>query len=154
MHQNKMIAVIGARSCDKDIFQSAEEIGELLAKKGYNIICGGMGGVMEAVCKGAKTYSGITIGILPGDHTEEANPYVDIAIASGMGIGRNILIIHSALAVIAINGGFGTLSEIAFALQLGKPVVGLGTWDVSENIIQANDPSDAIEKLAILIPAL
>ena len=122
-------------------------MGELLAKSGYTIICGGLGGVMEAACKGAKANNGTTIGILPGDNPNDANPFVDIAIATGMGVSRNLIIIRSAIAVVSISGGFGTLSELAFALQLEKPVVGLGSWDVSDQIVTASDPEDAMDKL-------
>ncbi len=151
MDSTKTIAIIGARACDDEITQIAEQMGGLLAKNGYTIICGGLGGVMEAVCKGAKANNGTTIGILPGDNPDDANSHVDIAIATGMGISRNLIIIRSAIAVVAINGGFGTLSELAFALQLQKPVVGLGTWDVSDHIVTASDPDDAIQKLTKLL---
>ncbi len=147
----KTIAVIGARECDQNIWQIAEKLGGLLALSGFKVICGGLGGVMEAVCKGAKSKQGVTIGILPGDSSTEANPYVDIAVATGMGIGRNLIIIRSADAVIAVNGGFGTLSEISFALQLKKPVIGIGSWDVSEHIHPVDTPEEAMEKLTYLI---
>ena len=146
-----MVAVIGAGDCDKRIYQLAEEAGRELANNGVTIICGGLGGVMEAVCKGAKSADGTTVGILPGDSTSSANKYVDIPIASGMGIGRNIIIIRSANAVLAIDGSYGTLSEIAFALQLKKPVVGLETWDVSKEVITASDPINAVKKIIKLI---
>jgi len=149
--KNKTIAIIGARDCDSIISQIAEQIGSLLAESGYTVICGGLGGVMEAVCKGAKAHHGTTIGILPGDDPHEANPYVDIAIATGVGVSRNLIIIRSATAVIAISGGYGTLSELAFALQLGKPVIGLGTWDISDDVIVADSPRDAMKKLNKLL---
>ena len=119
-----MVAVIGAGDCNSEIYRLAEETGALLGQKGYTTICGGLGGVMEAVCKGAKSSGGKTIGILPGSDPNEANSFVDFPIATGMGIGRNIVIIRSAEAVIAIDGKYGTLSELAFALQLNKPVIG------------------------------
>ena len=146
-----IVAVIGAGECDDRIYQLAESAGVRLAEKGYDIICGGLGGVMEAVCKGARGAGGRTIGILPGDDPESANKYIDIPIATGMGIGRNIIIIRSALAVLAINGSYGTLSEIAFALQLGKPVVGLETWDVSASIFQAANIDQAINEIVKLV---
>ncbi len=147
MYYNQKIAVIGARQCDQRLYDLAEEMGNLLAMSGYAVICGGLGGVMEAVCKGAKASSGLTIGILPGENPADANPFVDIAIASGMGISRNLIIIRSSAAVVAINGGFGTLSELAFALQLQKPVIGIETWDVSDQIDCADNPAEVIEKL-------
>jgi uncharacterized protein (TIGR00725 family) len=151
MDDSKTIAIIGARSCDAEVSVLAEQMGLLLAENGYNLICGGLGGVMEAVCKGARSKNGITIGILPGNNPGDANQYVDIPIATGIGVSRNLIIIHSAVAVIAISGGFGTLSELAFALQLEKPVIGLGTWEISEAVIKASDPGDAIEKLKKLL---
>ena len=151
MNFTKTIAIIGARACDEAILQIAEHMGSLLAENGYTVICGGLGGVMEAACKGAKARNGTTIGILPGDDPAEANPFVDIAIATGMGISRNLIIIRSAIAVVAISGGFGTLSELAFALQLQKPVVGLGTWDVTDKSVTASDPEDAMIKLTKLL---
>lgn len=147
MYHNQKIAVIGARQCDQRLYDLAEETGNLLAKNGYAVICGGLGGVMEAVCKGAKASNGLTIGILPGENPADANPFVDIAIASGMGISRNLIIIRSSAGVVAINGGFGTLSELAFALQLQKPVIGIETWDVSDQIDCADNPAEVIEKL-------
>ena len=151
MDYKKTIAVIGARVCDDEIASLAEHMGRLLAENGYTVICGGLGGVMEAVCKGAKAKNGKTIGILPGNNPVEANPHIDVSIATGMGVSRNLVIIRSSMAVIAISGGFGTLSELAFALQLEKPVIALQSWDVSENVTIASDPEDAIEKLKNLI---
>jgi uncharacterized protein (TIGR00725 family) len=142
-----IIAVIGAGSCDTENYSIAEEAGILLAKNGFTIICGGLGGVMEAVCKGARSEGGHTIGVLPGDNIKDANPYVSIPVATGMGIGRNIIIIRTAMAVLAIDGKYGTLSEIAFALQLQKPVVGLQSWDVSADIIQAPNIEQAVNEI-------
>jgi len=141
------IAVIGAGQCDKDIFEIAEKTGFLLAQNNYEIVCGGLGGVMEAVCKGSKKVNGVTIGILPGDDPGDANAFVDHPIATGMGIARNIIIVRSARVVLAIDGKYGTLSEIAYALQLKKPVIGLKTWNISDNIIHCNSPEQAIEKV-------
>jgi uncharacterized protein (TIGR00725 family) len=141
-----MIAVIGAGECDNKIYQLAYNTGKLLGKNGFNIICGGLGGVMEAVSKGVKEGGGNTVGILPGENPNQANSYIDFPIATGMGIGRNIIIIRSAQLVIAINGKYGTLSEIAFALQLGKPVIGLQSWDVSEDITKVESPEDCLLK--------
>jgi uncharacterized protein (TIGR00725 family) len=151
MNYKKTIAIIGARNCDDEISEIAERMGSLLAEDGYTIICGGLGGVMEAVCKGAKSKNGKTIGILPGNNPIEANPYIDIAIATGMGISRNLIIIRSAVAVIAIAGGYGTLSELAFAMQLEKPVVGIRTWEVSENVEIVSNPEEAILRINNLL---
>jgi uncharacterized protein (TIGR00725 family) len=149
-----MIAVIGARSCDQRVYELAFQAGEELARKGYTIICGGLGGVMEAACKGAKSAGGMTVGILPGNNPADANPFIDIPIATGLGAGRNLIIIHSAQAVLAVNGSYGTLSELAFALQLNKPVVGLATWDISEKIFSASSPHEAVEQITRLITSL
>ena len=106
---------------------------------------------MEAVCKGARAEGGTTIGVLPGDTTASANEYVDLPIATGMGIGRNIIIIRTAEAVLAIDGAYGTLSELAFALQLQKPVVGIETWDVSADIIHTANVSEAVKEIARIV---
>jgi uncharacterized protein (TIGR00725 family) len=151
LNYNKTIAVIGARECDTEMYRISEELGSLLAKDGFVIICGGMGGVMEAACKGAKKYDGITIGILPGSDPQDANPYVDTVIPTGLGISRNLIIVRAAAGVIAVNGGFGTLSELAFALQLHKPVVGLNTWDVSDKIFSVASPREAVIKISGLL---
>jgi uncharacterized protein (TIGR00725 family) len=144
---NKLIGVIGAGECSAEIYNQAYELGQLLGESGYSVICGGLGGVMEAVCKGVKKTLGTTIGVLPGNETNEANQYVDFPIATGMGIARNIIIIRTAAAVIAINGKYGTLSELAYALQLNKPVIGLNTWDVATDVVKVKTPEEAISKV-------
>lgn len=146
-----LIGVIGAGDCSSEIYKQAEELGQLLGGYGYTIICGGLGGVMEAVCKGAKTSNGTTIGILPGNDNSGANSYVDIPIATGIGIGRNIIIVRTASIIIAVDGMYGTLSELAFALQLNKPVIGLNSWDVSDNILQVKTPKEAVLKVKELL---
>ncbi len=142
---NPCIGVIGGAQVDNDILALAEAVGREIAKTGAILICGGKSGVMEAACKGAKAEGGVTIGVLPGEDRREANPFVDIPIVTGMGIGRNIVIVRSAGAIIAINGAYGTLSEIAYALQLGVPVVGLKTWEVSDGIHKADSAGRAVE---------
>ncbi|KPL12219.1 hypothetical protein AMJ85_01620 [candidate division BRC1 bacterium SM23_51] len=108
----------------------AEEVGRRIAQSGARLICGGLGGVMEAACKGAAEAGGTTIGILPGGDPGSANPYVEVAIATGLDIARNLIIVRTSDALIAINGSYGTLNEIAAALNLDKPVVALETWDL------------------------
>jgi uncharacterized protein (TIGR00725 family) len=108
------------------------------------VVCGGLGGVMEAACRGAKEAGGTTVGLLPGDDRGAANSFVDVAIPTGLGEGRNLLVVRSADALMAVGGGHGTLSEIALALKAGKRVVGLGTWDV-EGVEVADSPDDAVE---------
>jgi uncharacterized protein (TIGR00725 family) len=140
----KTIGVIGAGSCDEATAAMAYEIGKGIAQAGYALVCGGLGGVMEAACRGASEAGGLTIGILPGDTMASANPYVGLPIATGLGIARNVIIVRSSRVLIAISGGPGTLSEIAFALQLGVPVVSLKSFILSEQVIQARDPQQAL----------
>ena len=146
------IAVIGGRQCSPEEAKLAEAVGRELALRGATLICGGLSGVMEAACRGARAEGGITVGILPGDSRYAANPWVQIPIVTGIGLARNIIVVKSAQAVIAIDGSYGTLSEIAYALQTGTPVVGLNTWSLSlkekedDSIILAQDPSEAVEK--------
>jgi len=142
----KLIAVIGGRKVEKTLLKEAETVGRLIAGKKAVLVCGGLSGVMEAVSKGAKAEGGLTIGILPHDHKREANEYIDIPIATGLGIGRNVIIARTADALIAIGGEYGTLSEIAFALQMGKPVAGIRTWDI-KGIIKAENAEDAVNKI-------
>lgn len=142
---NKIIGVIGGRNVTDDIITVAEEVGRLIAEKGFNMICGGLSGVMEAASRGAKEAGGLTIGVLPHDDKSHANQYIDVPIVTGMGIGRNVIIARTADALIAVGGEYGTLSEIAFALQLGKPVIGVGSWDI-KGVIEAADAEDAVDK--------
>ncbi|MFH1335007.1 MAG: TIGR00725 family protein [Candidatus Zixiibacteriota bacterium] len=152
MRKSKIfIGVIGGGDCSEEVYKLAEEVGERVAKAGAVLVCGGLGGVMEAASKGAKNAGGVTIGILPGTDKNEANPYIDYPIATGLGGGRNLLVIGNSDAVIALPGEFGTLSEIAFALKSGKPVVGISTWDISEKIIQTKNPEEAVETAVKLI---
>ncbi|MBC7232396.1 MAG: TIGR00725 family protein [Chloroflexi bacterium] len=153
------IAVIGAGRCSAEVAALAEAVGQELAKRGAVLICGGLGGVMEAACRGAKAAGGVTVGILPGTSRREANRYVDIPIVTGMGEARNVLVVQSAQAVIAIHGEYGTLSEIAHALKLGIPVVGLYTWQLAKDgrenqaIVRAQTAQEAVEKaLALAVP--
>jgi uncharacterized protein (TIGR00725 family) len=147
-----LVAVVGDGVCSAETAEVAAEVGRLLAEKKVTIICGGLGGVMQAVCRGAKGAGGLTVGILPTANRRDANPYVDIPIATGMGQARNVIVVSSAQSVIAISGGYGTLSEIAHALKLGIPVVGLGTWQLTKDdhtgleVTFATGPRDAVEK--------
>jgi uncharacterized protein (TIGR00725 family) len=146
------ISVIGASNCSAKESKLAEEVGRELARRGAVVICGGLNGVMEAVCRGAKSEGGLTVGILPGNNRRDANPYVDIPIITGIGYARNSIVAKSGQAVIAVGGKYGTLSEIAYALQDKIPVIGLGTWKLAtikskdESIIIANNASDAVDK--------
>jgi len=139
------IGVLGGRDVGNDILQIAERVGAGIAKLGGILVCGGMGGVMEAACIGAKSKDGLTIGILPTSSKEEGNNYLDIAIATGMGSARNSIIVRSIDAAIAIDGQYGTLSEIAYCLEMGVKVIGLSTWNI-EGVIPADTPEDAVAK--------
>ncbi len=143
--QRKIIGVIGAGSADEKTLNIAETVGRLIAKRDALLVCGGLGGVMEAAAMGAKAEGGTTIGVLPQNAKEPANPYIDIPIATGFGEGRNVVIVRTADALIAIGGEYGTLSEIAFALKMGKTVIGLDTWDI-KGVIKAENEEVAVEK--------
>jgi uncharacterized protein (TIGR00725 family) len=145
-----IVAVVGGGLCSPQEVATAEAVGRHLAEAGVILICGGMGGVMAAACRGAKSMGGLTIGILPGFSAADANPHVDIPIVTGMGEARNVIIVRTASAVIAVGGEFGTLSEIAFALKLERPVIGLGTWELAREghpvqaIVKAETPDEAV----------
>ncbi len=127
----RYVAVIGPSRATPAVAAAAFQVGVLIARGGANLVCGGGGGAMEAACRGARSAGGTTVGILPGPTREDANPFVDIAIPTGMGEARNALVVRAADAVIAVGGGAGTLSEIGLALKMGRPVIGLGTWEVA-----------------------
>jgi uncharacterized protein (TIGR00725 family) len=152
LNKKKFIAVIGGSACSKEEAELAETVGRKLAKQGAILVCGGLSGVMEAACKGASAEGGITIGILPGDSRQSANPHVQIPIVTGMGYARNAVVVKSAQVVIAIGGSYGTLSEISHALQSDIPVIGLNTWALSRNarpdnsIIPVQNPTEAVDK--------
>ena len=121
----------------------AERVGEELARRGVVLVCGGLGGAMEAACRGARGAGGLTVGILPGSDRSAANPFVDVALATGLGEARNALVAGTADAMIAVGGGYGTLSEIAFALRAGKPVVGVAGWEI-EGMTPAASAEEAV----------
>jgi uncharacterized protein (TIGR00725 family) len=147
-----IIAVIGGSQCTPEQSTKAETVGRELARRGVVLVCGGLGGIMEAASRGAAIEQGMTIGILPGTDPESANPYIKVPVATGLGEARNIAVVKSAHAVIAIDGDYGTLSEIAFALKQGKPVIGLNTWELwqegkkIDTIVECTDAVDAVEK--------
>jgi len=145
------IGVIGAGYCSPETELLAEEVGRGIARAGAILVCGGLGGVMEASARGAQREGGITVGILPGDSFEDANPFIQIPVVTGLGHARNVLVVRSAQVLIAVKGGYGTLSEVALALKMGKPVVGLHTWDVSKKITLVATPQEAVNKALRLI---
>lgn len=147
-----IIGVVGATRADPKTLQLAEEVGKEIARRGAAVVCGGLSGVMEAVCRGARTEGGLTIGIIPSDDRKDANPYVQVPIVTGMGVGRNVMLVKTADVVIAVGGEYGTLSEIAHALNLGKVVVGLETWDLEKaaawpipGLLKAMTPKEAVD---------
>lgn len=150
-----IISVIGSSTAKPEHAALAEEVGGELARRGITLACGGMTGVMEAACRGAKAQGGTTIGILPGRRGSPFNSYVDIPIFTTLGYARNIIVVHSGEACIAIGGAFGTLSEIAYALDAKIPVVGLSSWPLTikgdgepivDGVIPASSPVDAVDK--------
>ncbi len=146
----KLIGVLGGQEPEEKFLTVAEEVGYRIAQGGAAVICGGLSGVMEAACKGAKRGGGLSIGVLPSIRKRDANPYVDIVIASGMSTARNVIIVRSADALIAIDGSYGTLSEISHAFEQRKPVVALGSWAMGnlgvplELYREAEDPQEAV----------
>lgn len=146
------IGVIGESVCAERTRQIAEIIGRLIAENGAVLVCGGMGGVMEAASRGAMLAGGVVLGIIPGYSRDEANPYLSFSIVTGMGEGRNLILVRSCDALIAVGGGYGTLSEIAFAHKLDIPVVGINTWSlkregqIDKKIIEALDGNEGVSK--------
>jgi hypothetical protein len=145
--KSTLIAVIGGSHCSAEIYELARQVGQAIARAGARLICGGLFGVMEAACRGAKEAGGTTIGILPGKSKDEANAFVDIPIVTGLSDARNVIIVRSADGVIAVDGEYGTLSEIAFALKFGKPVVGLKVGFNLPGMSQATTADEAISAL-------
>lgn len=147
----KIIGVVGSSVAEPDILALAEEVGREIALHGVAVVCGGMTGVMEAVCRGARKEGGLTIGIIPSDKKSDANPFVQIPIVTGMGMGRNVMLVKTADALIAVGGEYGTLSEIAHALNIGKKVIGLRTWKLEKahtksipNLVEVDSPKEAV----------
>ena len=143
--EGTIIGVIGSGLATGRPYNEAAEVGRLLAQKGAIVLTGGLGGVMEAALKGAKEAGGATIGILPGFEAKDANRYVDIPIITGLNHARNIIVVRTSQALIAVGGEYGTLSEIAFALKLGKTVISLGSWDLGEHVRKAGTPAEAVD---------
>lgn len=145
------IALIGPGECDDAVARAAEAVGRHVALAGALLVCGGLGGAMAAGCRGAREAGGTTLGLLPGDSRLEANPWVSVAVPTGLGELRNALVVRAADALVAVGGGYGTLSEIALGLKLGRPVVGLGTWALARpggapeaGVHEAPDPARAV----------
>lgn len=144
--------MVGPSEGSADELGAAERVGRALAERGAVLVCGGLGGAMEAACRGAKGAGGTTVGILPGPDRRDANRYVDVAVATGLAEGRNALVVRSADVVIAVGGAYGTLSEIALALRAQTPVIGVHTWQLvrpsgrnDDGIARAGSPEEAVE---------
>jgi len=140
----RMIAVIGAATARAELSDRAFAVGGAIAESGATLICGGRGGVMEAAARGARSAGGHTIGVLPSYDRSEANPHIEFAIVTGMGQARNVIVVASADAVIAMEGEGGTLSEIGLAIKLGRPVVALDAWTELQQINHASEPVEAV----------
>ena len=144
--RKRVVAVIGGHSCTKEVEQLAKELGKKLAKVADILVSGGLSGVMKAVCQGFKLKNGVTIGILPSYNKNDANEFIDIAIPTGLGLARNVLVVKAADVVVALPGEAGTLSEIAYCLQFGIPVISLNSWDIP-GVIKVNTVAEAIEEV-------
>ena len=139
------VAVVGPGEASRDELEAAEAVGRGVASRGAVVVCGGLGGVMEAACRGAREAGGVTVGILPGSDRGAANEFVDVAIATGLGEARNALVVRAADVLIAVGGSWGTLSEIALALKTGRRVVGVGTWELGrEGVEPAPGAAEAV----------
>ncbi|MCX6565143.1 MAG: TIGR00725 family protein [Candidatus Aminicenantes bacterium] len=145
------IGVIGGSRAKTGFLAQAREVGRLIADRGAVLVCGGLGGVMEEAARGARSRGGLTIGILPGTQPSEANPHIDVALATGLGYTRNSLVAMNADVLIAIDGEYGTLSEIAYARIYGKTVIGLGTWEV-KGVVPAASPEEAVRLAVKAVP--
>jgi uncharacterized protein (TIGR00725 family) len=143
------VSVIGGGTCTDDEADTARAVGRLLAERGHDLVCGGRGGVMAAACEGAQRAGGHTLGILPGDDPAGANAFVDTAVATGLGNARNVMVVRNGDGVVAIDGGPGTLSELGHALDLGRPVAGLGTHRIEtlDGIDHVATPAAALDHL-------
>lgn len=150
----RRIGIIGAGLCDAETTEAAYEVGKMVAARQALLYCGGLAGVMEAAARGAVEAGGVTIGILPGSRASDASDYITIPVVTGMSHARNVILVRSCEAVISIGGSHGTLSEIALALKMWKPVVGLNTWKHLEDVYYVNTPQEAVEKAFDLLPTL
>jgi len=145
------ISVIGAGECASDLADKAAQVGALIAKRGHVLVCGGLGGVMDAAAHGAHGEGGTVVGILPDEDRRRASRWLTVSIPTGMGQARNALVAGAGDAVIAVGGGYGTLSEIGFALKLGRPVIGLDTWELDcrragpPGLLKASSPLEAVD---------
>jgi len=152
MHK-KVVSVIGGRECNNEVEQIAQDLGKKLAKVADYLVSGGLSGTMKAVCQGFKAAGGTTIGIIPTYNKKEANEFVDIVIPTGLGLARNVLVVQAGDIVVALPGEYGTLSEIAYCKQFGKPVISLSSWQI-EGVIQVKTVEEAVNKAKELLHLL
>ena len=148
--RKKIVSVIGGHNCTAKVEQEAINLGKKLAKVVDILVSGGLSGTMEAVSKGFKSEGGLTIGIIPGYHKKEANPFIDIVLPTGMGLARNVLVVKAADVVVALPGEAGTLSELAYCLQFKIPVISLNSWDIP-GVIKVNTVDEAAHKVEELL---
>ncbi|CAN5851423.1 TIGR00725 family protein [soil metagenome] len=139
------IAVIGAGEADRELYEQAREVGRLIAGNGGILVCGGLGGVMDAAARGATESGGVSIGILPDDDRQQASEYLTYSLATGLGQARNLAVVCTAGVVIAVGGEYGTLSEIGLARKAGRPVISLGSWTLSGHVTEVSSPKAAVE---------
>ncbi len=139
------IAVVGAGEANGELYQQAREVGRLVAERGGIVVCGGLGGVMEAAARAATEAGGVAIGILPDEDRGRANEYLPYSVATGVGQARNLAVVCSADVVVAVGGEYGTLSEIGLARKVGRPVVSLGSWELPGHVTVASSPEEAVE---------
>lgn len=145
MSAGTYVAVVGSGEASGELYEKAREVGRLVAERGGTVVCGGLSGVMEAATRGATEAGGTAIGILPDEDRGRANDYLSYSIATGTGHARNLAVVCSGDAVIAVGGEYGTLSEIGLALKVGRPVVALASWDLGEHVAVASSPKEAVE---------
>jgi uncharacterized protein (TIGR00725 family) len=159
MRRRPQIAVVGAGEAGAELLEAAEQVGAGLAHAGAVLVCGGLGGVMEAACRGAREAGGLTVGLLPGTDRGAANPFLDVAVPTGMGEMRNAVVVRAGEAVIAVGGGFGTLAEIGLALKARTPVVGIATWEAAragraiDEVERVESAAEAVERALALAHA-
>ncbi|MGI9050717.1 MAG: TIGR00725 family protein [Rubrobacteraceae bacterium] len=139
------IAVVGAGDTTGELYELAREVGRLVAEKGGTVVCGGLGGVMEAAARGASEAGGMSIGILPDEDRRRASDYLSFSVAAGTGHARNLTVVCSGDVVVAVGGGYGTLSEIGLAKKVGRPVVSIGSWNLGGHVAVAASPEEAVE---------
>lgn len=144
MFRGPYVSVVGPGTATGELYEEARAVGRLVVRRGGTVVCGGLGGVMEAAARGATENGGSAIGILPDEDRDRANRYLSFSVATGMGQARNLAVVCSGGVVVAVGGEYGTLSEVGLALKVGRPVVSLGSWDLGEHVAVASSPEEAV----------